>query len=342
MILCKASDVMKGRGSKLSERQITYTKNKSKATETMGLKKVLKLKVGATYMVTYNIHTEDGLCNGATGTFKKIDLGKNKNGDTKPLRLRIKFNDKRIGKITRQKYIHIAEKIGAGRSWTPILPTKLTITRRKSSSLRINRKHFPLTLAHALTIHKSQGQTLKKVVLHLSKGLTRELMYVACSRATSLKGLYIIGKFHAPTEVPKSSYLSTEVRRWHKKPVIPRFRFLHEDHKSKLQIMYHNVQSLRKHQGLINNDQVFTKSDILIFGETWTKASDNVQLTGFHKICTSDSDELRKPQGVTIYANDISMPKIKAQSSFTLTEVTTHFKTGLDWVVSNEKLKNGT
>ncbi len=54
-------------------------------------------------------------------------------------------------------------------------------------------KQIPLRLAWAVTIHKSQGKTFKKLVLDLGRGaFASGQVYVALSRARDLKGLHLL------------------------------------------------------------------------------------------------------------------------------------------------------
>ncbi|KAK3928382.1 ATP-dependent DNA helicase [Frankliniella fusca] len=78
-----ASDVIHGTGTKLARRQLLHSLEHSKPQDTMGIPTNVSLKVNAKYMISYNVDTNDGICNGATGTLKQIDFGKNLQGQKK-------------------------------------------------------------------------------------------------------------------------------------------------------------------------------------------------------------------------------------------------------------------
>ena len=53
-------------------------------------------------------------------------------------------------------------------------------------------KQYPIKIAWAITIHKSQGQTFDKFIVDMSTGaFAHGQTYVALSRATNFKGIYL-------------------------------------------------------------------------------------------------------------------------------------------------------
>jgi ATP-dependent DNA helicase PIF1 len=105
---------------------------------------------------------------------------------------------------------------------------------------------FPLTLAWAVTIHKSQGKTFKKVVIDFEKGVfCPGQAYVALSRCQSLEGLILktpLEKKHLLTDTRVAQFFTEYFYRQsaEKFPLSERKTLLQDsiDHGKDLEIVY--------------------------------------------------------------------------------------------------------
>jgi ATP-dependent DNA helicase PIF1 len=137
---------------------------------------VLKLKIGTKVLLTYNLNTEGGLCNGSLGVVEGFTQGGvDGKGDKLPI---VKFTN---GKIIPIQYV-------AYQSAT--LPC-------------ISFTQIPLKHAWASTIHGVQGSTLDMAEIDVGSGIFEiGQSYVALSRVRSLDGLYL--KNYDPTKIKVS------------------------------------------------------------------------------------------------------------------------------------------
>lgn len=130
----------------------------------------LKLKVGAHIMMITNDNEHKRWVNGTFGTI--TELGDN---DMKVL---INGNEYTVQKADFIKYRCYYNK------------EKRKLTYIEESRVR----QFPVILAYAVTIHKSQGMTYQEVVCDLDGCFESGQAYVALSRCVSLNTLYLVHK----------------------------------------------------------------------------------------------------------------------------------------------------
>lgn len=139
-----------------------FTENEKYVLEIFGKNcradKEIALKLGAKVMLLINLDFNKGLINGSCGEIKSF------NGNT----ITIKFDNGETADIPRHKFeYYYHDKIAAERT------------------------QYPLKLAYGITIHKSQGMTLDKLVVDCSRIFERGQAYVAMSRVKTLDGLYL-------------------------------------------------------------------------------------------------------------------------------------------------------
>ena len=154
--------------------------NASKASpdDAGGLEPVIMLARTARVMLTSNLWVEVGLVNGAMGTVEAICYLR----DTPPhlpVAVMIRF-DHYTGPTMHDGTV-------------PITPMRRTWS---SSGGQCSRLQLPLKLAWAVTIHKSQGLTLDKVVIDVGKKeFSCGLTFVACSRVRKLTDILFTPPF---------------------------------------------------------------------------------------------------------------------------------------------------
>jgi ATP-dependent DNA helicase PIF1 len=146
--------------------------SKAPADDAGGLEAVICLANSARVMLTSNLWVDVGLVNGAMGTIQAICYRTGGPPDL-PIAVMVHF-DSYSGPTLHDGTV-------------PITPLRRTWS---SSGVQCSRLQLPLKLAWAVTIHKSQGLTLDKVVIDVGKReFSTGLTFVACSRVRQLQDL---------------------------------------------------------------------------------------------------------------------------------------------------------
>ena len=151
---------------------------KAPTDEAGGLEAVICLANSARVMLSSNLWVDVGLVNGAMGTIRAICYHSGGPPDL-PIAVMVHF-DSYSGPTLHDGTV-------------PITPLRRTWS---SSGAQCSRLQLPLKLAWAVTIHKSQGLTLDKVVIDIGKReFSTGLTFVACSRVRQLKDLLFTPPF---------------------------------------------------------------------------------------------------------------------------------------------------
>ncbi len=153
---------------------------------------VLNFKVGAKVMLTKNckMYSKPYYNNGEFGTIMAFE-GSQNSLDNSYFRIKIENgSEERVVLCPNPTYRYRRNQTMEVR-YEYEYDAKLHKFIRKGSYLQMTRQ-FPIKLAYAFTIHKSQGQTFDKVILDLNSHIFAPgQLYVALSRAKSLDSLFL-------------------------------------------------------------------------------------------------------------------------------------------------------
>ena len=144
-------------------------------------------------MLIHNIDTKDGLTNGQLGTL--IAVVKAEDGSIS--KCIVEFQKAKIGSNNRSENPQYAMKYPSGTviekvSFSYGLSKKATVASSQATLIQ-----FPLKVAHAITAHKIQGQSIikpMKVALDIASVFDDGQAHVMLSRVEELEQLYILGK----------------------------------------------------------------------------------------------------------------------------------------------------
>lgn len=158
---------------KFKECNFKHKKNlkarKLKTNKTAGLETKLKIGNNSRIILRRNLDVSLGLCNGALGTIKDIVFD-----DLKP-----NFVKYLMIKFDKIEEIYKLDRVTADYEY--------------QRNIYVSRSQFPISLAWALTIHKTQGLSLDAVMIDLGNEIFEPGMaYVALSRSKKLENVFLI------------------------------------------------------------------------------------------------------------------------------------------------------
>ena len=236
-------------------------------SKTGNLHPVFRVCNGARVMITVNVDTKDGIVNGAIGTVKAIQQSSE--------RLRgaiyVLFDIQEVGASKKVKK-------GSLEGCVPIEPIvqKFKYNPNKKSEVLVSRKQYPLQLAHAITIHKSQSATYKYLVVDFnleSKGIQdcdfkQGQQYTAFSRGEERKRI-IVKNFDPAKKILTNRKALKEMERLKDGHLLKDITSHPLEEKKGCVVTLLNIRSWNYHiEHFINEKIHLQKSDVLCFTET--------------------------------------------------------------------------
>jgi hypothetical protein len=169
----------------------------------------IPLAIGMPIIITQNFDVQGGIVNGTSGILKSIRYRLDNKGNRHAISCVIEspnITGERLPYLNAHEAVALEDTI----DMTFIHP-------HSQKKCTIKRTQLPIVPAFAMTAHKSQGQTLNRVIVDLESCRGTEAPYVMISRVTSLSGLLILRPFTKnKIQCHQSEDLRKEMKRLYK------------------------------------------------------------------------------------------------------------------------------
>ena len=240
------------------------------------LQKVLKVKVGAKVMLTYNVDVIDSLTNGAIGEIVGFQFTANQTIKT----ILVNFKNEKVGRNLRKNHSFLQQQFN-GIPVTPIekVEYNFSMSKKRTNNQILTALQFPLKLSFACTAHKMQGATVSKpdsLILDLRHVREDAQAYVMLSRVQALNQLFIIEEIEKKILKPnekKRLKPNDDALKEHARLLSCSLNDIEHRIARMTLITSLNIRSLPKHISDLKSDYKMIGTTMICLQETW--CSDN-------------------------------------------------------------------
>ena len=259
---------------------------------------LLKIKIGCKVILIHNIDTSDGLTNGQLG----ILIATVKADDGSISKCIVEFKKQKIGTKNRANNQQYASKYPSG-----------TVIEKVSYSYPISRKatsasthavlvQFPLKVAHAITAHKIQGQTIAKplkIALDISSVFDDGQAHVMLSRGEELEQIYVLNKLEEG-KIRASKKALKELEKMNERSINQNPIPWKQENENFLKIATLNCMNLKANYEDILCDRTLLQSLVIALSETWLEKGTELHIDGY----TAHFNSIGPGKGLAVYLKD--------------------------------------
>ena len=258
----------------------------------------LILKIECKIILIHNIDTSDGLTNGQLGILK--DVIRTENGSIS--KCIVEFKNEKAGRESRLRNPQYAAKYPKG---TVIEKVSFSYTLSKKGSAASKKAtliQFPLKVAHAITAHKIQGQTIPKplkVALDISSVFDDAQAHVMLSRVQEFEQIYILDDL--PKEnIRASAKALAELEIMNEKSINRNPVPWEHDNENFIKIASLNCMNLNNNYDNIVGDRTLLESSIIALTETWLDQKTTMNIEGYR----AHFNSIASGKGLALYLKD--------------------------------------